>query len=799
MTIIKDYFGKGGHLHQIRPEGYAERAEQMAMAEQIRSCMEKAWELRGDRCAILPVQGDTGIGKSLAALIPMLHRVAMHRKAKEGARCGYATFTTQLRRQLAENDLAVAIRAVAMETGVTLTVAEYWGAGQYLSHGALQAALDELPDGPGEERERIAKVLKWLDKEDSDGLAVSAKMDLGIPEHEPLVNDRMDSSWACTWREAKILPAYLKMRENVRNADVLLLSHAAALVNAHRWFSLLSEKKDPLQGANPGGEDGSESGEAPDDAVRYMVFDEAHRLPDAAASLTNRAVSMRRLVTVLEVAHEQGVGSIGADLVKQARACRDALREAGGDGAANQQNDEVVLASQSAPNAGGATVRDVMGKAGISNLYLDILKSVKGIRVKSLGEAARAALLDVHDICDTLDDYLSVIDADKGGKGNPYQLVTGLSWSPVHRHPSLSMSSISPGRMTARYWRHYPGSAAPAEAKDSQLWGAVILSATLPDLSEIGIFNPKEDEKVKLAWQKSPHLMIPNVRSYSCFEPMERFGKMDFVLSAATAPATMGERQQENGRWTSPEWETLHLLPMIDTMMSEAAESDGVLILTPSSLDVDLIAAYGENRPWGHRIIAQRKGDGLAACAAQFRSRPGAVLISAGGWEGLDLPGQIRHLMIARLPKSPVNQTWKEILREKYDEEKVQAIMNRRMHHHMLAKIRQGIGRGIRSVDDRVTVWVADSRFGLPAAITMLHDPRVMKPGDRSGMTSGILDAIPVRFRANLNRARIFSAPHGVFTAMAPKNLGKTRSLGDGMLKFLKDKKDKGEDYGKRA
>lgn len=775
MTMINGYFGKGGSLNQLRPDGYAERPEQMAMAELIHACMEKADELRGERCAILPVQGDTGIGKSLAALIPMLHHVAMHRKAGEMVRCGYATFTTQLRRQLAEKDLTLAISAVALETGVTLTMAEYWGAGQYLSINALNAAAREITDD--KQLSQVELVLQWLsDAGADDGLMVSAKAFLGIPEHEPLVEGRPDSMWTCTWREAKTLPAYQAMRKNVRNADVLLLSHAAALVNAHRWFALLGEVA-PGGGKSEGDE---EEAVQKDAAVRYMVFDEAHRLSDAAAGLTDRTVSLKRLVTVLEVAHEQGVGTIGVDLVKQARVFRDALRDAGGAGADNQQNDEVVLASQPVPSGHGATVREVLEKTGMSKLYLDIMQGVKGIRVKSLGEDARAALLDVHDLCDMLDDYLSVFDAAKGGKGNPYQMVTGLSWSPVHRYPSLSMSTLTPGRMTARYWRHYPGSAAPEEAKDSQLWGAVILSATLPDMTEIGIFNPKDD--AKLAWQKSPHLMIPNVQSYPCFEPVRQFGKMDFVLSAATAPVTMGASRQETGSWTNPEWEQQHLLPMIDAMMEETGEHEGVLILTPSSLDVNLIANHGESRPWGHRVIAQHKGDSLAARAAQFRLRPGAVLISAGGWEGLDLPALIRHLMICRLPKSPVNQTWKEILREKYDEEKVQKIMNKRMHHHMLSKLRQGIGRGIRSKDDRVTVWVADSRFGIPESVRMLRDPRVGK-----GSREALFEVIPARFRPALNQTRIFSAGHGVFVPKAPADLGKPKSLGDGMLRFLKD------------
>jgi ATP-dependent DNA helicase DinG len=169
----------------------------------------------------------------------------------------------------------------------------------------------------------------------------------------------------------------------------------------------------------------------------------------------------------------------------------------------------------------------------------------------------------------------------------------------------------------------------------------------------------------------------------------------------------------------------------------------------------------------------------------------------------LDLPGQVHHLMIVRLPNAPVNQTWREILLEKYDEGKVQAIMSKRGQRHMLAKLQQGIGRGIRSKDDRVTVWVADSRFGIPEPVRMLRDPRVMKSAQtHSVMAQNIQGIIPTRFRPALNGARMFSAQFGVFEPKAPADLGKPKPLGSGMLKFLNGlpaNANKGESHGNRA
>lgn len=764
---MQAYFQKAGILHGQR-QHYLERPEQMKMAEAVFQCMEKADALRGSQCAIVPIQGDTGIGKSLAALIPMLHKVAQHRQRGEQVRGGYATFTTQLRRQLAGNDLQTALLAVKEKTGITLTTAEYWGAGHYLSAKSLQAAL--LKTLPGHVLERIARILTWME-DMGDALLIQAKTALYIEEHEPLVPGYPDSAWACSWREALDLPAYQAMKDAVRTADILLLSHAAALVNAQRWFSLLNTRV--------GGE------------LRYVVFDEAHRLPDAAQSLTDQTLSLSRLVRTLEIAHEQSIGKVNVHMVKQARGLRDALQ--GNDTTASDTPEGIagesfVLHHQSIPGGEGETVQDVLKKQDVQGLYRDIQESLKGMNPASLSIAGLSALWDLYTVRDVLGDYLSVLDK---AQGNPYQLKAGVSWSPYLRQPSLRMTSTQPGRLVARYWRHYAGQDAPEDARDSQLWGAVILSATLPDLPEIGIFDPLKKELVEKAWQKPPFLMVPSIHDSLVFEP-KQFGEMHFILSSLRAPDTMrqpGEKREANERWTNPAWEKAHLLPMVDAMVQTATAEDGLLILAQSHKEVRMIAEHALQQDWAHRVIVDDENTTLAGCSAQFRSKRGHILITAGGWEGLDLPGMIQHLMITRLPRSPRDDAWKEILLEKHDEDKANRILSYRMQRQMLAKLRQGLGRGIRGKYDHVTVWIADKRFGLPEAVVMLNDPRAIDPERQGKVTDKVFwEAIPARFRPALMHARVFSAEQGVFIPEAPKNLNQPRLLGDSLLSFLQEK-----------
>lgn len=667
------YFDEGGVLSKIL--NYQPRAPQQALAKQAFTCMDQADALRGERCAILPAQGDTGIGKTLATLIPMLDQVARHHLSGQKIRCGYATYTTQLRRQTAERDLPAAIRAVANTTGVTLTVAEYWGATQFVSPQAVQWALANSTDQADKmTQKKLKKLQQWLNKKTASGLMVDAKEALGIDEHDPLIPGESDKELACEYREARTLAAYQSMIEQVKNADVILMSHAAALMNARRWFAILD---------NPDQPDDQDTENTPEGRqIRYMIFDEAHRMPDAGDSLASRTLSLHRLTHTLENAHSHSVGKIDADLVKQARSFHKAAQEAVNSFDASDviSEEKMVLDHQMMPGSTGLTVQKFLMEHGLQEIYLQLLQRIKGVKTPKMSQDAKLALLDVYSVCDVIGDYLDIQQ-----KGNPYQMVAGMSWSPQTRRPSIHMSTANPGRLVARYWRHYPGKAAIEDAKGSRLWGAVIISATMPEPSSIGLFQ-KNEEKEKEAWHKSPFLMVEDVRDPPTFEP-EKFGEMRFVLSMDTPPTMRSEKSEKVDGFVNPEWEKQHLFPMIDTLLAESTTNQGVLILTPTIADVDKIATHITATGHDSRVIAQSAEKNMAMCAHQFRKNPGSILVSTGGWDGLDLPGGFQHVMIARLPIAPIDRLHEQILMEKYDPVVARKILHASNKRLMISKL----------------------------------------------------------------------------------------------------------------
>ena len=75
-------------------------------------------------------------------------------------------------------------------------------------------------------------------------------------------------------------------------------------------------------------------------------------------------------------------------------------------------------------------------------------------------------------------------------------------------------------------------------------------------------------------------------------------------------------------------------------------------------------------------------------------------------------------------------------------------------------KLRQGMGRGIRTATDSCTIWVLDPRFPLPPRL--VGNRRLRLTQGLASNHGALVKVIPERFRTGVNsafeRARIFPA-----------------------------------------
>jgi ATP-dependent DNA helicase DinG len=253
-------FGPGGALSRALP-GYEPRSEQGALAAEV----ERALAF-GEH---LVAEAGTGVGKSLAYLVPAL---------ESGQRVVVATATKALQEQLLHKDVPIAAAAIGREVDVQVLK----GRANYLCRRQLQGFQPFLlPDG----RDGAAweAMHGWI-----DSTATGDRSELQIEPSAALWGELSVGPDRCSGRRCPFVSACFAetARERAAHADLVIVNHALYFAHLASGMTVLPEH----------------------DAV---IFDEAHRLEESAASWlggrTSRQV-LRRLAHDVE------------------RACRDAQR-----------------------------------------------------------------------------------------------------------------------------------------------------------------------------------------------------------------------------------------------------------------------------------------------------------------------------------------------------------------------------------------------------------------------------------------------------------------------------------------
>lgn len=221
-----------------------------------------------------------------------------------------------------------------------------------------------------------------------------------------------------------------------------------------------------------------------------------------------------------------------------------------------------------------------------------------------------------------------------------------------------------------------------------------------------------------------------------------KYADMQFVLTDKNIPSPISGFEEDevifNPKWLS------NTIKMI-----EKAREDGepVLVLTVSHAESKLIASKLKNID---QVSLHEKGHSIKEYTNDFIHGETKVLITSAGWEGLNLRNPlkeqlIKNIVISRIPFTPPNtlfeyaleiisKTYPDLASYKKNIEWVEAIQE------VVAKLKQGFGRGTRGPDDSVLIWIADSRM----------------PHTRHDRNSVLLNAIPSRFLNNYLNAEIF-------------------------------------------
>ena len=258
---IRQMFSPDGLLAHARNFEY--RAEQQEMAVAV------ATSLSEERHLV--VEAGTGVGKSLAYLVP-----AILYALDKGKKAVISTYTINLQEQLVYKDIPILQKLL----GVEFEVALWKGRQNYLCPRRLERAMQNSTDlFTSPEQEELKRIWQWSKTTKDGSLA-----DLTV-EPDPAVwaqvcsEQHLCTNKTCGGKESKCF--YQAARKRLLSADVVVMNHTLFFLNA-------------------GSVEEAEDSAGYIFANDFVIFDEAHTVEGVAARQIGMNVSQYGLKYVLQ-------------------------------------------------------------------------------------------------------------------------------------------------------------------------------------------------------------------------------------------------------------------------------------------------------------------------------------------------------------------------------------------------------------------------------------------------------------------------------------------------------------------
>ena len=233
-----------------RASGFEFRPQQQQMAVAVADALESG--------APLLVEAGTGVGKSLAYLIPSV-RFAL----QNGRKAVVSTHTINLQEQLFHKDIPTVKKALGCEFQAALLK----GRANYLCKTRLRRAIEQARDLFNQEEARqLHQLLEWS-QHCGEGSLSDLPQDLVI--HPKVWAQVCSENHVCTARNCGADCPYQAARRRVQEADVVVLNHTL-------FFGLLSL-------ADAMAEDDEERMDGFIFPGDFVILDEAHTIENVAA------------------------------------------------------------------------------------------------------------------------------------------------------------------------------------------------------------------------------------------------------------------------------------------------------------------------------------------------------------------------------------------------------------------------------------------------------------------------------------------------------------------------------------
>jgi DNA polymerase-3 subunit epsilon/ATP-dependent DNA helicase DinG len=674
--------------------GYEHRPQQVAMLRGVAQAF--------NRREHLLVEAPTGVGKSLAYLIP-----AVHWGTQNSERVVVSTNTINLQEQLQGKDLPALARVLPFE----FRAAVLKGRSHYLCPARLQALRHRGANSPDEARV-LAKVLVWqLETADGDGDALFLPSPAERTSWWQLSADHEGCDPERCRHFHQNSCYFYRARHSAESAHLVIVNHALLLSDVAVQNRALPEYK-------------------------YLIVDEAHHLEAATTdglSFEADRASVHRLLG--EVGQVSAAGRVSGLLAEVLGACQKARPPE----TITQQMElfvgKVGLAAERAGHLVDAFFDRIEEfvqehREGQDNEYTFRLRVTSGLRRQPAWEAVEIAWDDAHAPLAAVADGLERL---AGG-------LEDLSGFDIPDADDLEAQMLGVARRLAEV---------------GQKTGQII---TQDAPSAISWIEAEANNNRRLSLHAAPLHVGPLVQEHL-------FNKKEMVVLTSATLRTAGTfdflRERLNA-WDAGElavgspfdYKSSTLVYLVDDIPEpgqpsyQRAVEQGMaalfratrgralaLFTSYSQLRATLRAIRAPLAQAGITVQAQGEGVSRAQLLENFRTGERRVLLGTRSfWEGVDVPGEaLSCLAIAKLPFSvpsdPIFAARAETFEQPFMEYAVP---------ETILRFLQGFGRLIRTRTDRGVVAVFDKRL-----LTKTYGPQFLESLPEPTVQRGSLALLP--------------------------------------------------------